>query len=138
MKSNIKIDWMIIGKYCLGVMGKCPLGEEALICRGGGGDLLAWQSQMHASMHLQELENLFWQLNRAIWWILLGANLELVMKKKQFCIYKPNSTNCILIIKMHTNKICWCKWMFEAENLPGIFSYVYSFINIDASILGFL
>ena len=48
-------DSMIIGKYCLRemplgsyrVIGKCPLGEGALI----RDDLLACQCQMHASVH---------------------------------------------------------------------------------------
>ena len=58
MKSNIRNDSMITGKYCLRVMGKCPLGEGALI----GDDLLACQCQCMlqrtgGNVPLQKLEN---------------------------------------------------------------------------------
>ena len=57
---------------------------------------------MHASVwgeccslkHSQKLENfVFLRQNRAIWWILLGANLIKVMKTK-FQFYRLNRPNC--------------------------------------------
>ena len=55
-----------------------------------------WEECCSLVHGLQKLENfVFLKQNRAIWWILLGANLIKVMKTK-FQFYRLNRPNCIL------------------------------------------
>ena len=55
-----------------------------------------WEECCSLKHGLQKLENfVFLKQNRAIWWILLGANLIKVMKTK-FQFYRLNRPNCTL------------------------------------------
>ena len=117
MKSNIGIDWMIMGNIVLG-HGKMPLGLRGidlslilgmicwlggakcmLPCTGGDMPFTSWKILY------------FWQSNCAIWWILLGANLEQGMKKKKVLhMYRTNQPKILHFFENFWFKLCSNHW----------------------------
>ena len=75
--------------------------------------------------HGQKLENfVFLKQNRAVWWILLGANSIKVMKTK-FHFYRLNRPNCVLWMNF-----IWGQGWYTGRHLPvkhgrGYISYNY-------------
>ena len=72
--------------------------------------------QCYSLKHGQKLENfVFLRQNRAIWWILLGANLIKVMKTKlQFYRLNRLSTDPIVMEELH-----WRAGMIHRSSYPG-------------------